>query len=57
MADVELDLSEASPRPLTDEAAPAADPTGKSVEAVRGLRDDVDGRVRSLRTELATAPS
>jgi arsenate reductase len=82
MAEVGLDLSEAFPKPLTDEAVRAADvvitmgcgdacpvypgkrylnwelddPAGKPVEAVRGIRDDIDRRVRSLLTELVTEP-
>lgn len=82
MAEVGLDLSEAFPKPLTDEAVRAADvvitmgcgdacpvypgkrylnwelddPAGKPVEAVRGIRDDIDRRVRSLLTELVTGP-
>jgi protein-tyrosine-phosphatase len=32
------------------------DPAGQSVEVVRGIRDDIDARVRQLLTELAPAP-
>jgi arsenate reductase (thioredoxin) len=32
------------------------DPAGQSVEVVRGIRDDIDARVRQLLTELVPAP-
>jgi arsenate reductase len=32
------------------------DPAGQPVEVVRGIRDDIDARVRQLLTELAPAP-
>jgi protein-tyrosine-phosphatase len=82
MAEVGIDLSQAFPKPLTDQAVRAADvvitmgcgdacpiypgkryegwplqdPAGQPVEVVRGIRDDIDARVRQLLTELAPAP-
>ena len=80
MAELGLDLSEAFPKPLTDEVVRAADVVvtmgcgdacpifpGKryedwvvadpaeadSIDAVRAIRDDIDGRVRKLLDELA----
>ncbi len=73
-----LDPSHEFPKPLTDEAARAADvvvtmgcgdacpfypgtryvdweltdPAGQPVEVVRGIVDEIDGRVRALLTEL-----
>lgn len=32
---------------------PGTDPAGRSAEAVRPIRDDIDRRVRELLTELA----
>jgi protein-tyrosine-phosphatase len=78
MAELGIDISQSLPKPLTDEAARAADvvvtmgcgdacpvypgtrhldwqladPAGQGVEAVRPIRDEIDGRVRALLAEL-----
>ena len=78
LAERGLDPSQEFPKPLTDEAARAADvvvtmgcgdtcpyypgtryvdweltdPAGQPVEVVRGIVDEIDGRVRALLTEL-----
>jgi arsenate reductase len=33
------------------------DPAGKTMEEIRPIRDDIDGRVRSLLTELVPSPT
>ncbi|KQS67002.1 heat-shock protein HtpX [Modestobacter sp. Leaf380] len=33
------------------------DPAGQGVEAVRPIRDDIEGRIRGLLTELGVAPA
>ena len=79
MNEVDVDLSQEFPKPLTDEFVRAADavvtmgcgdacpiypgkryedweledPAGKDVESVRGIRDDLEGRVTALLEELA----
>jgi arsenate reductase (thioredoxin) len=78
MAELDLDLSQESPKPLTDDVARTADvlvtmgcgdacpvypgtrsldwdledPAGQPLDKVREIRDDIDGRVRELLTEL-----
>ena len=78
MEEVGVDLSEAFPKPLTDEVVRAADvvitmgcgdacpiypgkryedwtlddPAGQDITAVRGIRDEIDGRVQRLIGEL-----
>lgn len=78
MQELGVDMSEAFPKPLTDEVVRAADvvitmgcgdacpiypgkryedwdledPTGLDVDSVRAIRDEIDGRVRSLAREL-----
>ncbi|MDH5333769.1 MAG: arsenate reductase ArsC, partial [Thermoleophilia bacterium] len=78
MTELGVDMSEAFPKPLTDEVVRAADvvitmgcgdacpiypgkryedwalddPAGQDVEAVRGIRDELDARVRALIDEL-----
>ena len=78
LRELEIDISEAYPKPLTDDFVRAADvvitmgcgdacpiypgkryedwelddPTGKDVDGVRAIREDIDGRVRSLAREL-----
>jgi arsenate reductase (thioredoxin) len=79
MAEIGVDLANAFPKPLTDEAVRAADvvitmgcgdacpiypgkryedweledPAGKDLDTVRGIRDEIAERVRSLLAELA----
>jgi protein-tyrosine-phosphatase len=36
---------------------PLQDPAGQPIEVVRGIRDQIDGRVRQLLAELVPAPS
>ena len=81
MAEVGIDISKQAPKPLTDEAARAADvvvtmgcgdacpyypgkryldwelddPAGKTLDAVRPIRDEIDRRVRALLTGLIPA--
>ena len=81
MAEIGIDLSRELPKPLSDEAARAADvivtmgcgdacpvylgkryldweltdPAGRSVDEVRGIRDDIDRLVRALLDELSPA--
>lgn len=78
MFELGLDLSQESPKPLTDDVVQAADvvitmgcgdscplypgkryldwdledPSGKDLETVRLIRDEIEGRVRSLLMEL-----
>jgi protein-tyrosine-phosphatase len=78
MSELGVDMSEAFPKPLTDEVVRAADvvitmgcgdacpiypgkryedwqlddPAGQDVEAVRGIRDEIDARVQRLIAEL-----
>ena len=78
MGELEIDMSEEFPKPLTDEVVQAADvvitmgcgdacpiypgkryldwelddPAGKSLDEVRPIRDELDGRVRALLDEL-----
>lgn len=78
MEEIGIDLSEAFPKPLTDEVVRAADvvitmgcgdacpvypgkvyedwqlqdPSGKDIEAVRAIRDQIDEKVRALITRL-----
>ncbi len=78
MNELGVDMSEAFPKPLTDEFVKAADvvitmgcgdacpifpgkkyadwelddPAGQDLETVRGIRDELDGRVRKLIAEL-----
>jgi protein-tyrosine-phosphatase len=81
MAEIGIDISKQAPKPLTDEAARAADvvvtmgcgdacpyypgkryldwelddPAGKTLDAVRPIRDEIDRRVRALLTGLIPA--
>lgn len=81
MAEIGIDLSRESPRPLEDSAVEAADvvitmgcgdacpiypgkryldwevedPAGKPPEAVRAIRDEIAGRVRTLLSEMGIA--
>jgi arsenate reductase (thioredoxin) len=78
LAELDLDVSQEFPKPLTDDVARAADvlvtmgcgdacpvypgtryldwdledPAGQPLDKVREIRDDIDGRVRELLTEL-----
>ena len=78
MAEIGIDISKQAPKPLTDEAARAADvvvtmgcgdacpyypgkryldwelddPAGKTLDAVRPIRDEIDRRVRALLADL-----
>jgi arsenate reductase (thioredoxin) len=78
LAELDLDVSQEYPKPLTDDVARAADvlvtmgcgdacpvypgtrsldwdledPAGQPLDRVRAIRDDIDGRVRELLTEL-----
>ena len=78
MAEVDLDITNESPKKLTEEMAQRADvivtmgcgdacpyypgkryddweltdPAGKAVDEVRAIRDEIEGRVRSLVKEL-----
>ncbi len=81
MAELGIDLAQAFPKRLTDEAVRAADvvitmgcgdacpiypgkrylnwelddPAGKSIDAVRPIRDEIERRVRALLAELLPA--
>lgn len=81
MAELGIDLAQAFPKRLTDEAVRAADvvitmgcgdacpiypgkrylnwelgdPAGKSIDAVRPIRDEIERRVRTLLAELLPA--
>ena len=83
MNELRIDLSQESPKPLTDEFVRAADvvitmgcgdacpiypgkryedwevedPAGKSVDEVRRIRDQIDGRVKRLLSDLVPGAS
>ena len=78
LAELDLDVTQEFPKPLTDDAARAADvivtmgcgdacpfypgkryvdwelddPAGQPIEVVRVIRDEIDGRVKTLLAEL-----
>jgi arsenate reductase (thioredoxin) len=83
MSEIDIDISQEFPKPLTDEFVQGADvvitmgcgdacpiypgkryldwelddPSGRSLEEVRPIRDEIDRRVRVLLEELVPAPS
>ena len=83
MSEIDIDISQEFPKPLTDEFVRGADvvitmgcgdacpiypgkryldwelddPSGRSLDDVRPIRDEIDGRVRALLEELVPAPS